>query len=430
MIRQAQVKQEEILIARAIDPVPPNGQVILFEQFRLLRRSWWRVLLIALLVTAATAYYAFKVMPAEFRSTVVALPPNKSGTPLDNLVGGISSTLKDFGFKSLIGGKNSGATGYTNMALMTSAAIYDSLIDKYDLFAVYDIPTNRRDKVYDVLDNHVVVNVSDEGPISIDVYDVDPKRAAAMANDIIHFTNNLSKDFNRLETEPISRFVGGRYEKARRDQDSIGAALRSFMQRTKLYDPESQSKIIGGAIMEAQTSEAAQRALVEVYTSALGEQDARTIQAKELLGSYQDQIRRLTSGDGGVVKSLSIDALPSSTVEYLKLRQDYETNAKVMAILEPLYEQTRFDEVRDIPILNILHTATPSPVKARPKRSIIVLSAFVGTFVFTYIIIAFVVYARGFMRRYRYYVAGVGAPQWELPVNGEVHAHTNGDAHS
>jgi hypothetical protein len=264
---------------------------------------------------------------------------------------------------------------------------------------------------------------------------VDPKRAAAMANDIIGFTNNLSKDFNRLETEPISRFVGQRYEKARSDQDSIGAALRSFMQRTKLYDPESQSKIIGGAIMEAQTSEAAQRALVEVYTSALGEQDARTIQAKELLGSYQDQIRRLTSGDGGVVKSLSIDALPSSTVEYLKLRQDYETNAKVMAILEPLYEQTRFDEIRDIPILNILHRATPSPVKARPKRSIIVLSAFVGTFVFTYIIIAFVVYARGFMRRYRYYVAGVGASQWELPVNGEmhngeVHTHTNGDAHS
>lgn len=425
MIRKAEIRQEEIVVQRPLDPPPLNGQIILFEQFGLLRRSWWRVLLIALVVTGATAFYAFNVMHVEFRSTVIALPPNKTGTPLDNLVGGISSTLKDFGFKSLIGGKAGSAAGYSNLALITSPAIYDSLIAKYDLFKVYDIPVERRDKVYDVLEDHVIVNVNDEGPISVDVYDVDPKRAASMANDIIRFTNDLSRDFNRRETEPITKFVGDRYEKVAVDQAKLAGQLREFMQRTKLYDPESQGKIVGGAVMEAQTNEAAQRSLVDVYTNALGADDPRTIQAKQLLESYQAQMRRLTSGQGETIQSLSLDNLPNSTIEYLKLRQEYETNAKVMSLLEPLYEQTKFDEIRDIPVLNILHEATPSPVKARPKRSLILLSAFLGTFILSYIVIALVVYARGFTRRYRLYAAGIGngnVARWESNTNGDSHS--------
>ncbi len=424
MMRKAQTMHEEVLVARTIETTTapqPSGQVIVFEQFRLFRRSWWRVLLIAVVATVATGIYLFNFVPVEFRSTVVALPPNKSGTPLDNIVGGISSTLKDFGFKSLIGGRGSNAAGYSNMALLKSPAIYDSLIDKYDLFSVYDLPRDRRDKVYDAIDDHMLVVVDEEGPISISFYDTDAKRAAQMANDVIGFTNRLSVNFNRLETEPITKFVGERYEKARAEQARMGGELREFMQRTKLYDPESQSKIVGGAVMEAQTSEAAQRALVEVYTNALGAEDARTVQAKGLLNSYQEQIRRLTSGQG-TVKSLSVDALPASTVEYLRLRQDYETNAKVMALLEPLYEQTKFDEMRDIPVLNVLHPATPSPVKARPKRSIILLSAFVGTFVFCYIVIALIVYSRGFLRRYQLYMAGAGRAGWESISNGDSHS--------
>ena len=80
-----------------------KGEQILFEQYSIILKTWKLVLLISVLSTIATAYYVINVMPIEFMAQVVALPPNKSGTPLDNLLGGLSSSLKDFGLSKLVG---------------------------------------------------------------------------------------------------------------------------------------------------------------------------------------------------------------------------------------------------------------------------------------------------------------------------------------
>ena len=46
---------------------------------------------------------------------------------------------------------------------------------------------------------------------------------------------------------------------------------------------------------------------------------------------------------------------------------------------------------------------TPPAVKARPKRSLAILSAFVGTVLISYIVIAFLAFFRAFNVRYRDY---------------------------
>jgi uncharacterized protein involved in exopolysaccharide biosynthesis len=396
------IEHDEILVGRRMIHVPTHGQVILFDQFTLFRRSWKWVLLFSVLATIAAGIYAFTVIPVEYKATAVALPPNKSGTPLDNIAGGVASTLKDFGFSKLVG-KGGAEAGYSKTILLTSRPIMDSMIARYDLYRRYNIPRNRFDLMYATVGENISVEISEEGPISVSVYDTNARTAAAMANDVIRFTNQLAMDLNRLETEPITRIVEGRLVAERARQEQLSAQLRDFMRKNRIYDPENQATVTGSALVQAETNVASQRALVEIYAKALGDDDPRTRQAREVLAQYEEQSRKMAAGQSGALPGMSLQKAPAAMTEYLHIRQDYEVNAKVLAFLEPLYEQTKYDEIRDIPVLNILEPALPPVLKARPRRSLILASVFVGTFIVAYLCIAVSAYGSSFIRRYRSY---------------------------
>lgn len=378
----------------------PQGQVVLFEQFGILRRTWWWVLLIAFVVTGTVWFYVSNYVPVEYMATAVAVPPRKSGTPLDNLLGDISSGMKSLGLSRLIG-KGSGSSGYSNMAVISSAPIKDSLIARYDLAEVYEISPDRRDLIYAKLEGNMEFDEDLEGPITVSVFDTDPERAAAMTNDVVNFTNAMLQELNRQETEPITQFMEKRYEQLRDDQKRIGEELASYMRRTSIYDPESQLPATATALIEMRAKESAQRSLVNVLKELLGEADPDVIQQQQVLSQLERERARMEGGGSGIGPSTG--ALPAALMEYARLRQGYEVNAQTLLILEPMYQQTKFDEARDIPALLFLSRATPPPIKARPKRGLILLSAFVGSIIVSYIVIVLLAYFRSFSFRYRQY---------------------------
>jgi capsule polysaccharide export protein KpsE/RkpR len=420
MLRKETIEREELLNGITVNGVN-SGQAILFEQYRLLRRTWIWVLAMATIITAGVAVYYFYFVPVEYRGVVRALPPNKSGTPLDNLLGGVASTLKDFGLSRLVGGRG-GDQGYDKMVLLSSRPVLDSLIEKYDLYSVYDLSRDHVDDVRARLAANLEVQTEEQGPIVVSVFDTDPERAAHMANDVINFTNSLALEVNRRETVPISEYVGERLDAARKRQLELESKMRTFMAHNRVFDPEGQGAVAAEALSTAEANVGAQRALVAALTQALGADDPRTLQARELLTQYEAQSRRLAAGRGGALQGLGLEDVPDVTVQYLRLKLDYETNAKVIALMEPMYEQTEFDELRNIPILNIFEPAIIPQKKARPRRSLIIVSTFVGSLVISYLLIAFAAYLRNFRRRYRYYVSGdEGALQSEVSIVEEYH---------
>jgi len=401
------MKRDTMIIEKSVETVPTHGQVILFEQYRMFRRTWWWILALSLIAGAATAYYAFFIAVPEYKAVAVAAPPNKSGTPLDNLIGAFSSSLKDAAIGRLVG-KSGSEFGYTRLALMGSRRVYDSLIDKYDLYSVYEIPKSRPDLMYGALADRIELEPQTEGPIVIGVYDPDPKRAADIANDIVVFTNSVSRDLNSSESAPITEYVGRRYEAVKQQYDSVAVALTAFMQKNKLFAPEQQGEIIGSAIEKAEAEIRKQRATVQTLSEQLGENDPRTQLEQQILTTLESQARSMAAGKGGVLPSPSLQQLPEAAVEYARLQVNFETNAKTLAILQPMYEQMKLEEVRNIPVVNLLDPAFPPPVKARPKRSVLVASALLGTFLVAYLIVALVTYIRGFLHRYRVYTSNNG----------------------
>lgn len=136
-----------------------------------------------------------------------------------------------------------------------------------------------------------------------------------------------------------------------------------------------------------------------------------TIQASVQLGLARERAARLRKGEGGIVAGPRLDSLPASSVEYAQLRLEYEALVKYLAILEPMYEQSRFDEIRNIPVFNVLDPPRVPVKKARPMRSVILASTFLGTLLLGYAIIGIAAYIRSFKRRYDAYVVGVENPK-------------------
>ncbi len=390
----------------------PQGQVVLFEQYGILRRTWWWVLLIAVAVTGAVWFYVSNYVPVEYMATTVTVPPRKTGTPLDNLLGDLSTGMKSLGLSRLIG-KGAGSSGYSNMAILSSTPIKDSLIAKYKLDQVYDIPLSRRDLIYGKLEGNIEFDEDLEGPITISLYDTDPERAAAMANVMVNFTNAMLLDLNRKETEPISQFMERRFTQLQKEQEDLAKEMAAYMGRTSIYDPESQLPATATALIEMRAKESAQRSLVNVLQEILGDDDPGVQQQQQVLAQLERERQRMEGGGDGIGPSTG--KLPAALMEYARLRQAYEVNAQTLLILEPMYQQTKFDEGRDIPALLFLSEATPPPVKARPRKGLILLSAFAGSIIVSYIVIALLAYFRSFSFRYRQYKRVVEGDK-RLPV--------------
>ena len=102
MPRKEPLDREELVNGVSTNGIS-SGHAILFEQYSLLRRTWLWVLAISLVATLVVGAYVYMFIQPEFMGTVLALPPNKVGTPLDNILGGVASSLKDFGLSRLVG---------------------------------------------------------------------------------------------------------------------------------------------------------------------------------------------------------------------------------------------------------------------------------------------------------------------------------------
>jgi uncharacterized protein involved in exopolysaccharide biosynthesis len=75
--------------------------------------------------------------------------------------------------------------------------------------------------------------------------------------------------------------------------------------------------------------------------------------------------------------------LPDVALQYLRLTRDFEILSKLKAYLMPSVEQARLDESKQLLAYIVLDSAITPTKKSRPKRSIVLLSALLGTFALT-----------------------------------------------
>ncbi len=149
------------------------------------------IVLLSFVAMAGTVAYML-TRPRQYEASATIVPPVQILQKQSSVPGGMSglgsSMLRDI--------MNSGSISGIYVEILQSREVTDALVDQFDLMNVYGDAGNRT-KVRRRLTARTSIKTTDEGAVKIAFTDLDPNRAAAMANAYIE---ELDRQNKRLST--------------------------------------------------------------------------------------------------------------------------------------------------------------------------------------------------------------------------------------
>jgi uncharacterized protein involved in exopolysaccharide biosynthesis len=342
------------------------------------------ILWTTLAVTAITAIYAFGFMPNYYKAAAVVVPARKPGGGLDNAVSGIASSLKDLGLSKLSSGK--GEDSYTPVSLMASRTLQEKLIHQFNLDKLYE--ADNIEEALKKFNENLTCHLSEEGNFSIEYQDVDPVRAAAVANAGVAAMNELDSRLAKEEAVHNSMYIAQRYQKNLHDLDSAEAALGAFEKEHGIYILQEQAR----AELSTVASMEIQKSMAEIeLTNALemfGSNSNEAVAIRNSINGLKAKLDQLRTGQDAKASSfVPTDVLPDAALQFLRLTREVEIQSKLKAFFLPMYEQASLDEHRNLLSFVTLDNASVPIKKAGPHRSLLLLAALASGLILSSVIV-------------------------------------------
>ncbi|GAB1429280.1 Wzz/FepE/Etk N-terminal domain-containing protein [Ignavibacteria bacterium] len=328
-------------------------------------------------ITGAAAFIAF-LLPQWYTATVNIVPPDNQNSGLGGLLGNVTSALEDIGLSKLSGG--SGNTGYTYMVILTSRSFQDSLIDRFELAKEYDMSGLPRELIRDEFKRNFEINFTPEGNYTLTATSKSPQKSADIANAAVGVANNIAVRLQHEEASANRRYMEARLRATDSSLAAIGDSLNKFSRENMLFSPLDQAKALATSLAELKATAIKQQIQTDIARQTLGENDPETRRQRNIQEQLEVQIAK-AENEPGFAGNFSMKDAMGVGVRYLKFYTEFEALSKVKGFLMPMLEQVRLDEVRQIQTMFVVDAAAPPNKKSRPKRSVIIAGAAVGSFV-------------------------------------------------
>lgn len=374
-----------------------NEKVFLFEGTYFLALLLKHKIFIAAFVFVATAgaVVASLMMDNWYKAKVNAIPPQQSGSMLEAATGNIKSTLKDFGLTKLTGDADS----YSLLVIFNSRSIKDSIIAKYNLPEVYGIPDTSMGEIRAELTENFEAAYEEEGNYVVSVWDKDPRRASAMANDFIHYFNIISTKIFRHESIVNKNYLEKRIAVTDSIINLLVDSLSRYSKKYMIFSPEDQASAISDALSDLKAKSVEAQTKYNIFRNSYGENDPMTILQKNIASETSRQLSDIQRRPG-FAGNFSLNQATEVGIEFIKMYTELETYAKVKAFLMPSLEKAKLDANSSENNLLYLDKAIPPERKDKPKRSLIVVGVGAGSFILAILIVIVISVYRRFKERY------------------------------
>ena len=358
--------------------------------FGVVIKNWKFITFFTLITTVISIVVAF-LLPVWYAATT-NLVPSTSSQESSGLGGtAISSALKEFGLTKMTG--NSGGEQYSYIVILQSRTVVDSIIEKYKLDKVYDIPKNEMVDLRKEFLSNLEVAYEKEGNYTITVWDTDRQRAANIANDIVEIANSHFINIFRQDNKLSKEYFELRINSIDSNLTEIGKALNKFTQKTLLFSPEDQAQAISKSLSDLKSEQVKYDIIYNYYKTNYGENDPLANSFKTMSDELNQKLSNLKT-QPGFAGNFALNDASAVAVEYMRLYTDFETYSKVKAFLVSMLEKIRSDEVKRIQSLIVVDKAIPPDKKDKPKRAYIIAGSAVGGLVLALIIVFLVNYIK------------------------------------
>lgn len=335
--------------------------------------------LLALVVSAVVAW----MLPNIYRSTAVFYPTNPETTDPDRIV-------KEGG-RLQLGGRAEDLDRIITIG--QSQPVAQLIVKRFNLYERYGVGqpgTEKADQaVLDEYNNNLTIVHNDRDAIELTFQDEDKIQAANMANALVQVIDSINQ---RLTLENRGSIIN-LYENQTQFLEKQYAQVRDSLQEAR-----KRYGIFGSLSTENETgyeSRYLAKELAETETElrrAEGELAAGGGSAARVAG-LRRAMRGLTKSDGGNVINLESYLAGADLVTTLYAR--FEDIQERLITARATYEDARLALSSEISSIYVVQEAYPAIRKAKPVRSLIVISSVIITFVLSVIFITLLELYRG-----------------------------------
>jgi tyrosine-protein kinase Etk/Wzc len=317
--------------------------------------EWRKVIFVITISVAISAIIASIFLPNWYKSTVTLLPPKERIST--NMPSSASSLLKGLSSMSKIGALGGNQDTYNYLAILKSRIAKEYVINRFSLKSVYAISDSSMEKTIEELEDNCKFVIEEEDYLTITVWDKNPQRAADIANYYVEILNRISLQLSTLEARKNREFLEGRVEQVRQDLRRVEEDLKKYQEKKGLLIISTENGPSMTAVGELYAMKVKKEIEQAIMERSVSEQNPELHKVKEELQEINKKI----------------DLIPSSGVGALRLYREVIIQQKILEFIVPLFEQSKVDEQKDVPVILILDKAVAAERKTKPKRTLIVL---------------------------------------------------------
>ena len=311
----------------------------------------WKLLVLAPLLAGALALSITFLIKPTFTSRTVFLPPQQQQSAAASAIASLGALS---GLAGAAAGIKSPADQY--VALLQSATVADRLIDEFKLMQVYDSKF-RFEARKELAENARISLGKKDGLITVEVDDIDPQRAANIANRHVDELRRLGQQLALTEAQQRRAFFETQLKKTRDELTAAQQALQSSGFNPGALKAEPKAAAEGYARLRAEVTAAEIR--LQTLRRNLSDTTPEVAQAQTTLGALRAQLSRTEA-------TTDLTGGP----DYVSKFREFKYQETLFELFSRQYELARLDESREGALIQVVDVAKPAEHKSKPKRAL------------------------------------------------------------
>lgn len=341
--------------------------------------KWKKLLGIFLFIVLITSYLMIYFFVEEAYDAKVTIIPSE-----DKNMSGFASLLKNM--KSLpieVGGTFQNKEMELYNTLIYSRTILEEVVAKFDLVRVYKLDSKEIDymeRAIKKLKSDIDAKETNDNAYEIKVRANSPNNASDIANYLVELLNEKIINLKVVKSRDNRIFLEKRLNEVRTILSNSEDSLKYYQEQSKMFDVKDQVKEIVGAYSLLETSLITKQIEQSILENILPQDSPHLNEIKITVSEYQKKLDKIRSEGQPNSMLLPLKTLPNKTLSYLRLYRNIEINSAILEFILPLYEQSKFEEQKDIPVLQVVDYAIPPAKKSYPPRTLFTLIISAGFF--------------------------------------------------
>jgi len=351
MISNMQAQQKEIDLSKVVLVLKENKK---------------RIAISTGITTLIAIAYCLIATPI-FTAITIINPPKltDAGSGAAQLIGGLSSLGG--------GGLYQKTDADVTIAILNTGALKDLVIQKFDLVKLFkqkDIELTRRGLAGKVK----FISDMKSGFVEIDVYDKDPKLAAAIANYYVVALGQMVNNISYGKSNAKFQFFNQQLDQAESSLNSAEEAVKQFALKNGIIAGQ-QVNIVANLATQLQAQLVVAQAQLQAMSLYASPDNPDYIELNSRIASYKGQLDKLNNSASPDPIGIPAGLASELAKQYAGLMRDVMFRQEVYKIIARQYEANRLDSVSElIPIgIQVVDPAVVPLYKSAPKRLNIIL---------------------------------------------------------